>query len=214
MKKVISVVTFLIILLFINFGFVSAEEADFNIQNLDVTVVNVDDLQLRQVGDKIELTSDKVKVLNVTHKQTLSTFARKSYTAGYEIEIPLEKNTIGEDRDVDGSSKYIAGVKAELYVDYDVSSNNEKIRVNRIYGSWKPGDIYYLISRKVGCHSGSGTGKLFQTDVSTNSFSYSLNWGYNVRLWGPLSPRAWSEAVSRVSGMSGTYLIKIEFPFS
>ncbi|MBS4750377.1 hypothetical protein KG091_04720 [Carnobacteriaceae bacterium zg-ZUI78] len=91
MKKVISVVTFLIILLFINFGFVSAEEADFNIQNLDVTVVNVDDLQLRQVGDKIELTSDKVKVLNVTHKQTLSTFARKSYTAGYEIEIPLEK---------------------------------------------------------------------------------------------------------------------------
>lgn len=199
---------------------VHAEEISRKSNDVQVTVIKIDDLNFEMSSyNRLELnsTGNKFKVISSTFSQNNDDENEKSFTAGYEIFIPLQNNENEiSPMNIDGSSKDEAGVKAELYVDYDISANNEQVRVNRVYGSWKPGNMYYLTDRVVGCHSGINFYKprRFEEKVYSNSFNFKLNWGYVDRTWGDASPRAWSEATVKVSGMGGSHRIEIMFPFS
>lgn len=141
----------------------------------------------------------------------------KSIEVGYDVFIPTEfLNPSGiQLSDSKGGQSTSGGVTAKLYVDYDVSANNEKVKLNKVYGSWNPSSsLYYLTNRKVDAHSGYGTGNKLSKTPTSNSFSYTTGWGYNNRLLGDLSPRAWSSATVNVSGMSATHTIKVEFTYS
>ncbi|NLJ98912.1 MAG: hypothetical protein GX320_06575 [Tissierellia bacterium] len=141
----------------------------------------------------------------------------ESMTVGYDIFIPVEDlNPKGiTPLDTTGGSKTSGGITARLYVNYDVSSNNERIRLNRVYGSWTPkSSLYYLTNRVVNAHSGAIYGKKLTKYPTSNSFSYTTGWGYNYRALGSASPMAWSSAKAHVHGMTLTHTIIVEFSYS
>lgn len=139
---------------------------------------------------------------------------------GYEIFIPEEKlnpNMSILPFSTESGSKNEGGVSAVLKVDYDVNSTNEKVRLNKVYGSWTPKSSNYKLSdRMVTAHSGVIWGKKLTKYPSSNSFSYTTGWGYNDRVFDYNSaPRAQSSAKITVVGMSGSsHTIKINFVYS
>lgn len=156
-------------------------------------------------------SKNKMKVLSIKSNDG-------SVEVGYEVFVPLEdlNAPVITPFDTDGSSKTSGGITAKLYVDYDTNASNEKVRLNRVYGSWQPTDnSYYVTDRKVDAHSGAGTGKTLSKTPTSNSFSYTTGWDYNYRVGGQAAPRAWSSAKGHVAGMTGTsHTIKIEFTYA
>lgn len=169
-----------------------------NNQTGETTVLNQED------------TKNSVKVNSITSDN-------KSVKVAYDVLVPIKKSkSSGFTRmDVDGSSKTAGGVTAKLNVDYDVNSTEEKVRLNKVFGSWTPSSkMYYLTDRKVTAHSGVPYGKKLSKIPPSNTFSYTTGWGYNVRVGGDSAPRAWSSAIIHISGMTATYTIKLEFTYS
>lgn len=77
----------------------------------------------------------------------------ESVKVGYNVFIPIKNSNSTEITpfDTTGGTETTGGVTAELYVDYDVSLNNEQVRLNKVYGSWTPSsNLYYLTDREVG----------------------------------------------------------------
>lgn len=88
--------------------------------------------------------------------QTRST----SLNLGYDIFIPLDDPQNITPLDTSGGTQNRGGITATLYVNYDINSTNEQVRLNRVYGGWAPSaSMYYVTDRVVGAHSGIGTGK-------------------------------------------------------
>lgn len=88
-----------------------------------------------------------------------------STVEGYDVFIPVEEsNPSGITSYISsGGNKTSGGVTAKLNVNYDVSSNGEKIKLNKVYGSWKPSSSMYIVtSRSVTAHSGTFHGKKIQ----------------------------------------------------
>ncbi len=145
----------------------------------------------------------------------------ESVVEGHEVFIPIERITkkpLGDITpfDTGSGSKTAGGVTARLSVNYDLAntSTQQKIRLNKVYGSWTPSSsMYYLTDREVDAHSGSIHGKTISKEPTSNSFSYLTGFGYNVYATGQSSPRAWSSAISRISGMTATYTITLDITF-
>lgn len=158
----------------------------------------------------------------INQKSTFSTVNSASQRANtsknidenFSIFIPTELLTDNL-RATSSGSQTSGGVTANLSVNYDISSNNQQIRVNTLSGSWKPSSqIYTLSNRSANVHSGAGTGYTLNRNPTRNSFFYNTHWGYNNRIRGDARPRAWSNARVNVSGMSATHTISIDFSFS
>ncbi|MCC0785062.1 hypothetical protein IR152_18865 [Clostridioides sp. ES-S-0108-01] len=159
---------------------------------------------------KVTITNDQTGEIT-----TLNPIAynNKSTNTGCEVFIPIgELITPFEST---GGTHTSGGVTAKLNVDYDVNSTNEKVRLNRVYGSWTPNSsLYTLSNRSVNAHSGVITGKKLTKSPTSNTFSYTTGWGYNDRAWGNNAPRAWSSAKIHVQGMTATHTINVEFTYS
>lgn len=155
--------------------------------------------------------------INNTNNSFLLKNSESPINLGYEIFIPIVNSKENEisTRESTGGTQTSRGVKARLSVDFDTSGNNEKVRLNNISGGWSPtSNIYTITTRKVDAHSGiTGNTKKISKKPSSNSFSYKTGWGYNLRVGGHASPRAWSSAKIKVNGMSATHTIKIEFTY-
>lgn len=182
---------------------------DHVLNNSSVTVTIVND----ETGEEKVLDSDIVKQ---NAKQIYSKRNGDSIEVGYDVFIPIEElsdeiSTLTST----GGSQTEGGVTAKLYVDYDVSSNNEKVRLNKVWGSWSPSSsMYYLSTRSVNAHSGFPYGNRLTKSPSSNSFSYTTGWGFNDRIWGDSAPRAWSSAKIHITGMTATHTINVEFTYS
>ena len=184
----------------------SGESLDLKNQQVRISITN------NQTGEVTYLQAEDV-VSTITSVQSTST----GKTVGYDVYVPISKidPSIITPLDTDGRTKTEGGVKAQLSVNYDVSSDNERVRLNKVYGGWYPThSMYSVTSRKVNAHSGAMTGKTLKRTPDKNTFSYTTGWGYNDRVWGEAAPRAWSSAVIRISGMSATHTIKVEFTYS
>lgn len=186
------------------------------------SVLNEKDL-LRSNDVSISITNDETGetkfISPLDSKNTMRANTIKanngSIEVGYEVFVPIEIPDASVSYSSKGGQQNEAGVTAKLNVDYDVSGNNEKVRLNKLYGSWTPSSsLYSLTNRSVGAHSGVPYGKRISKDPTSNSFSYTTGWGYNDRLWGDSAPRAWSSAKINISGMTATYTIKVEFTYS
>lgn len=78
-----------------------------------------------------------------------------------------------------------AEVDTRLYINYDVSANNEKVRLNSASVSWTvTHSMYYLNNRMVEARSGSIVGQRITRYPSTNTFNYATGFGYNDRIGG------------------------------
>lgn len=168
-----------------------------------------------------EVSYIDTKGTNITPMTQMNTKTINPYSAaiveGYNVYIPIESLESSGiiPRDIQGGQTTSGGVTAKLYVDYDTNATNEQVRLNKVYGSWTPSDSMYTVTtRKVNAHSGVGTGKSLAKTPTTNSFSYTTGWGYNYRVGGDAVPRAWSSAVIKISGMTATHTIKVEFTYS
>ncbi|MBC6316971.1 hypothetical protein [Listeria grandensis] len=168
-----------------------------------------------QTGEVTIVTPTETPSLEIDPDSSDDPFA-DSLQENYDVYIPIESTeNIRTARDAFGNMKTAGGVTAKLNVDYNTSANNENVRLNKVYGSWKPSNnMYYLTDRKVGAHSGVGYGKTINKAPTSNSFSYTTGFGYNKRVWGQAAPRAWNSAKIHVSGMTATYTIKVEFTYS
>lgn len=150
------------------------------------------------------------------NKETVKTvdYSNKTKSIQIPIHIPLTKHTSNmvTRSNVETNQKTGGGVTATLSVDYDISHNNDSIKVNKYYGDWKVShSMYYVTNRNVGIHNGMW-GRSHTARPTSDSFFYNLNWGYNSYIYGaPQSPRVWSEADCRVAGMDGVYRIKVEY---
>ncbi|MBC1373717.1 hypothetical protein HB847_15290 [Listeria booriae] len=177
----------------------------------DVTITITND----QTGEVTNITPNEEPNLEVDPDDSINPFDNSSLEA-YDVYIPIETTgNVKLLRDAFGNTKTAGGVTAKLNVDYNTSANNEQVKLNKVYGSWKPSNnMYYLTDRKVGAHSGVAYGKTINKTPTTNSFNYTTGFGYNKRVWGQAAPRAWSSAKIHVSGMTATYTIKVEFTYS
>ncbi|MCR2045670.1 hypothetical protein NSA23_16430 [Anaerosalibacter massiliensis] len=215
MKKVNSIVAFTLVVFFTlmlipNQSFATQLNNINNNPEAIVTVIN------NETGEKnITKIKPTVKKNNLTNIMSNDS---KSFSTNYEIYVPIEDSTSKITPALsEGKNKTSGGVTARLSVDYDVSANNQKVRLNRIYGGWTPSKPMYVVSnRSVGAHTGLAKGgKKISFKPTSNSFNRYTGWGYNYRIFGDAAPRAWSSAKIRVSGMSGTsHTIKIEFTYS
>ena len=162
-----------------------------------------------------EVTYLQAEDVSITTNSIQSTSTGKQ--VGYDVFVPLGKvdPALISPLDTDGRTKTEGGVKAKLTVDYDVSADNERVRLNKVYGGWYPTHtMYYMTSRKVNAHTSPILGKTLKKTPDKDTFSYTTGWGYNDRVWGEAAPRAWSSAVIKISGMTATHTIKVEFTFS
>lgn len=168
----------------------------------------------------IEIKKIEHEIKSVPYSNSSADVNRLNIVEGYEIFIPEEKlnlNTSISPFSTESGSKNEGGVSAVLKVDYDVNSTNEKVRLNKVYGSWTPKSSNYKLSeRMVTAHSGVIWGKKITKYPSSNSFSYKTGWGYNDRVFDYNSaPRAQSSAKITIVGMSGSsHTIKINFVYS
>lgn len=170
---------------------------------------------------KVTITNDQTGEVTTLNQIDLKNNAKtnsiaynnKSISLGYEVFIPIGEGITPFEST--GGTQTSGGVTAKLNVDYDVNSTNEKVRLNRVYGSWTPSSsLYTLSNRSVNAHSGVITGKKLTKSPTSNTFSYTTGWGYNDRAWGDNAPRAWSSAKIHVQGMTATHTIKVEFTYS
>lgn len=209
MKKYIF--SFIIVISLFSLSIVHASNVNLNkVTNQNITIkINSSDANLN--------LDSNVKVVNESLTETSNQLAvKKNFIKNYNIFIPIELNNIATLRTVDGHNRSENGINVSLYIDYATSSDNNQVKVNKIYGNFSyPDDLYYLTNRIVGCHSGvSSYGYVFNQEIDSDSFDFDLDWDYVDRLFGDLSPRAWIEAISHVYDMEGSHKIVIEFPFS
>lgn len=209
MKKYIF--SFIIVISLFSLSIVHASNVNLNkVTNQNITIkINSSDANLN--------LDSNVKVVNESLTETSNQLAvKKNFIKNYNIFIPIELNNIATLRTVDGHNRSENGINVSLYIDYATSSDNNQVKVNKIYGNFSyPDDLYYLTNRIVGCHSGvSSYGYVFNQEIDSDSFDFDLDWDYVDRLFGDLSPRAWIEAISHVYDMVGSHKIVIEFPFS
>lgn len=104
-------------------------------------------------------------------------------------------------------------VEATISMNYD--RQGEKIRVNKIYGAWKPATSMIQLSNREVIY-GDGVPVVGKSDHKypvSNSFSYTTGWGwvdFYPSSTGTLSgARAYSSAKVSVSGMSGSHMIEV-----
>lgn len=188
------------------FGFLSTEKSfaasddlGSNVSDVKLTITNNETGETKVIEDPIS---------------TSNTESKGKLVKGYEFLAPIEDSNSSDFTTYDntGGSKTGGGVTANLYVDYNISG--EKIRVNKVWGSWVPSaQMYYLTNRKVDAHSGAVWGSNLSKTPTANSFSYTTGWGYNYFAGGQSSPRAWTSAIAHVSGMSTTYTITLEITY-
>ncbi len=204
--------SFLVLLAFsiLSIGTASANEDLDEIlpdgQEATVTITN------DQTGEVTILDSEETKKNLKIKKGNSKKGEEKS--ANFEIFVPIEDPSLVTPFLVDGGLKTAGGVTATLNVNYDLRNSNQEIRLNRVYGTWKPSsNMYYLTNRQVNAHSGSVWGKSISRTPTSNIFGYSTGWGYNLFGGGDGSPRAWNSAKINISGMTATYTIKVEITF-
>jgi hypothetical protein len=214
-KKYPKILIYLFTLLL--FGFVSTstsyasdELTDYGTSGVNKVKISITNNQTGETKVLDPITANRSTKINSIQSND------ESVVVGYEVFVPIENsNSSGiTPFDVGGGSKTAGGVTARLNVDYDVSSDGEQIRLNKVYGSWTPSDsMYYLTDRKVEAHSGAIWGKNLSKTPTSNTFSYTTGWGYNYFAGGQASPRAWSSATIHISGMTATYTINLEITY-
>lgn len=173
-----------------------------------------------------DLQTGEVQILDVKPIITPA-FAGNTYgddgirTEGYEVFVPLPDGSVRL-LDNEGGSKSVGGVTATLNVEYQLSTNQQNVKMTRVYGSWIPSSgLYYVTNRSVAAGQGTmGTSEyhtLHQTPQS-DSFSYATNWGYSTRLPNDYAGQqhAYSEGTVYVGGMesAGGKLIALTVYFA
>lgn len=215
MKKYPKILIYLFALLLFGFmststSYASDELTDYGTSGANKVKISITNNQTGETKVLDPITANHSTKINSIQSND------ESVVVGYEVFVPIENsNSSGiTPLDVSGGSKTAGGVTARLNVDYDVSSNGEQIRLNKVYGSWTPSDsMYYLTDRKVEAHSGAIWGKNLSKTPTSNTFSYTTGWGYNYFAGGQASPRAWSSTTIHISGMTATYTITLEITY-
>lgn len=175
-----------------------------------------------EVGSsKITITNDQTGEVTVMDEEEIKKNVKvksiknngQSKKIDYDVFVPIEDPSAISIFDSSGGSKTGGGVTARLSVDYDLRSTT--IRVNSVSGSWTPSsNMYGVSSRTVNMHSGPVYGRDLATKYPTsNSFKYTTGWGYNSFATGQASPRAWTSAKVRISGMTATYTLNLDVTF-
>ena len=133
--------------------------------------------------------------------------SNQDVTANAVFKIPTELNPRFTDTSITTTD-----VTASISINYD--RQGEKIRVNRVYGSWQPATSMIEISnRRVDYGDGVPGGEKGHKNPTSNTFSYTTGWGWVN--WYPAVPdaysgaRAFSSALVSVSGMSGSHTIEV-----
>ncbi len=161
-------------------------------------------------------TTGEVQVINATRMTSnmLTRSANSEVTVGYSAFVPIPTYATLSTTQPGGKSDG-SGVSVLFYVVYTISTNHEKIKVSRIYGSWTPtSNLYAISNREVGMHAGLDSPGTLLKYPSSNSFDYSTGWGYcNFVTAGDASPYAWADATISVYGMSGTHSLTVGFSF-
>lgn len=220
-KKILKISTIVFGLLF--FGFVgsnvsyASENTSSEEPKKDKVIISVTNNETKETT-YVDYEVPKQET-SLSRSMNLLNLNSTSQVETHEVFIPLETPETNDSGitpfSTEGKTKTDGGVKATLNVNYDINSTNEKVRVNKVYGSWKPtSGMYKLKNRVVEAHSGVGNGLKLKKTPTSNSFTYTTGWGYVHRVWDQASPRAWSSAVIYIEGMSATYTIKVEFAFS
>lgn len=208
------------------FGFIFAgtsfaSEKSPDLGKLDAAKVKIT-VTNDQTGETTVINSKAIK--NIKSKKAYSILSdNDSVDVGYDVFIPIETETETPNSpsmitplDDSGGTKTSGGVTARLNVNYNLrkSSTNQEIKVNTVSGSWTPSSsMYYLSTRTVDAHSGAIHGSSLSKKPTSNSFSYSTGWGYNVYATGQASPRAWTSAKVHISGMTSTHTINLEITY-
>lgn len=166
-----------------------------------------------ETGEKTSIDTTEAEVEVIPKLSTFS-LGDNSNSAEYEIFVPIPSSEITPFASA-GGTKNSGGVTAKINADYTLNSKGDQIKVTKIYGSWVPSSSTYTVTnRAIGAHSSfvAGGQKLSKKPTS-NSFSYNTGWGYNIRMKNGNAPRAWSDAVIKVSGMSSTHSLSVEVTF-
>jgi hypothetical protein len=206
----------LAILAFFTLG-ISTSYADEFIENevkVKVTVTNNETGEVRVAEEYIE----KVSSIQ-TNTFTIQSDDSVNYDAGFDVFVPIED----EDEEMiitpfanKGSTKTSGGVTARVSANYDIRNNGQEIRVNKMMGGWTPSHSMYIVEgKKASVTNGAGQGKRLNSTFASNvrGFEVPTGWGYNYFIGGDASPRAWTNAVVRVSGMNGTHNLEVEVLF-
>ncbi|EJS63375.1 hypothetical protein ICY_05352, partial [Bacillus cereus BAG2X1-3] len=132
-----------------------------------------------QTGEStVSILDPNDKNNNVKINSILS--SNQSKVVGYDVFVPIKTPNSSKITPLDdtGGSKNEGGVTARLNVNYDVSTNGEQIKLNKVYGSWTPSSsMYYLTNRTVNAHSGAVHGNNLVNYPTSNTFSYTTGWG-------------------------------------
>lgn len=211
-KSFLKIFTYLFTLFI--FGLFATDAAHANEDTTDLGTLNKSQVKISVTNDQTGETKF-LNTIDTKNRMKVNSIksTNESLEVGYDVFVPIEDSDIMPFTD-SGGTKNSGGVTAKLNVNYDVSSNGEKIRLNKVYGSWTPSsNMYSLSTRKVNAHSGSIHGKSLSKTPASNSFSYTTGWGYNYFATGQASPRAWSSAKVHVSGMTATHTIAVEFTY-
>lgn len=153
---------------------------------------------------------------DVEIKETVPAVAKTSssenqFSVTYETQIPLGS----KERESSGGTQNNDYAQAQVTAYYTLSSDGEKIRVDKFSGSWTVSDsVYYISDRSCGVTSGALVYQMTKYPT-TNSFSYNTGWEYVNRIGGEVGPHVWSDAEVWVSGMesSGSKNINILLAF-
>ncbi|WP_306978403.1 hypothetical protein [Alkalibacillus salilacus] len=196
----------------------SEKESTDDLENVEISITNnetgeVTHMDSKDEGVEVESTG------NANSDGDIGTLSNSSKTKGYDVFIPIPNEDENSDSEqittqsTSGRTETSGGVTAKLNVDYDVSIDNEQVRLNRVFGSWDSENYLDIIGREVTAHSGSLTGNKINRTPLYNRFSYTTGWDYNDRLVGDLAPRAWSTANVSVQG-GGSFTVEVEFTYA
>lgn len=199
MKKIFSLVLVLVLSLGISSSVFAAEED----VPFEVTAVMINN----ETGEKIPVEVECVKDLQINTFLTVGN-KNQNVTANAIFKIPTGIQPLYVD-----TSTTTTDVTASISINYD--RQNDKIRVNQVYGSWKPEvSLIEISERQVDYGDGAWIGGHSAHQYPTsNTFSYTTGWSWVD--WYPNLPdaatgaRAFSSATVSVTGMSGSHTIEV-----
>lgn len=149
-------------------------------------------------------------------------YMRNADTDQQEVEydvtflLPLNNNDMA--RSSVGSEKEEASIHAKIKLTYNMSVDQNSIKISNVSGLWECTTDKYAMNfsdRTVAVTDGVpfSAGKNLTEHPISNTFSYDIDWGYvpyyPASTDGMSGARAYSEATGSIEGMGGSYTIYV-----
>ena len=178
----------------------SVAERSLHEPSYQIVAIMVDE----NTGIRYTIPSKKIKNVIVANQdgQSFTEETTVTFSVPKNGIAPLISDTAISDTDVTSTIK----------IDY--TRVEDKIRVNKVSGSWVPASsLMHIYDREVHYGDGAPSGHVAHKYPTTNSFSYTTGWSYVI--WYPASSdamtgaRAYSRAMVEVSGMGTPHSLEV-----